>query len=104
MCFPVKTLAHALLLIFVESSLGFIGGNMKNLKSGFSLVELMIVVAIIGILATIAVPNFTKFQAKAKQTNAKTELAGIYTAEKSFYSEYSSYNANLNHIGYIPDG
>lgn len=77
---------------------------MKNLKAGFSLVELMVVVAIIGILATIAVPNFTKFQAKAKQANAKSELSGLYTAEKAFFTEYNSYHSNLPYIGYVPDG
>ena len=75
-----------------------------NSKSGFSLVELMVVVAIIGILATIAAPNYIRFQAKAKQANAKSELAGIYTAEKAFYAEYGTYNAGLPRIGYIPDG
>lgn len=77
---------------------------MKNLRSGFSLVELMVVVAIIGILATIAVPNFTKFQAKAKQANAKSELTGLFTAEKAFYTEYNTYHSNLPYIGYVPDG
>lgn len=77
--------------------------NLKS-RSGFSLVELMVVVAIIGILATIAVPNFQKFQARAKQSAAKAELTGIYTAEKSFYVEYNTYHANLPTVGYVPDG
>ena len=46
-------------------------------KRGFTLIELMIVVAIIGILAAIAIPNFIKFQAKSKQSEAKTNLKAI---------------------------
>ena len=82
---------------------GFFHMNVKK-NQGFSLVELMVVVAIIGIIATIAVPNFLKFQAKAKQSNAKTELSGIYTAEKAFFTEFATYHVNLPYIGYVPDG
>lgn len=72
-------------------------------KSGFSLVELMVVVAIIGILATIAVPNFQRFQARAKQAEAKTELSGIHTAQKAFIIEYNSYTRVLPITGFIPE-
>jgi len=75
-----------------------------NSKSGFSLVELMVVVAIIGILATIAVPNFQKFQARARQSSAKTELTGVYTAQKGFSAEYAIYHSHLPLIGYVPEG
>jgi type IV pilus assembly protein PilA len=65
---------------------------MRN-KKGFTLIELMIVVAIIGILAAIAIPNFLKFQAKSKQSEAKTNLKAIYTAETSYYGENNCYNS-----------
>jgi type IV pilus assembly protein PilA len=76
----------------------------KNNQAGFSLVELMVVVAIIGILATIAVPNFQRFQARAKQASAKTELSGIFTAQKAFFVEYQSYHGDLQMIGFVPEG
>jgi len=75
---------------------------MKNRK-GFTLIELMIVVAIIGILAAIAIPNFLKFQAKSKQSEAKTNLKGIYTAETGYFGENNSYG-NLQEANWEPVG
>jgi type IV pilus assembly protein PilA len=60
-------------------------------KGGFTLIELMIVVAIIGILAAIAIPNFLRFQLKAKSSEGKTNLAAIRTAEQSYYSEFGTF-------------
>ena len=73
-------------------------------NKGFTLIELMIVVAIIGILAAIAIPNFLKFQCKSKQSEAKTNLAGIFTSEKSFFGEYNTYASDLVSIAWKPDG
>ena len=73
-------------------------------ERGFSLIELMIVVAIIGILATIALPNFQKFQRRARQSEAKGMLSGIYTAQKSFAAEWEGYSGDLGAIGYAPEG
>ena len=71
-------------------------------QEGFTLVELMVVVAIIGLLSAVAVPNFKKYQAKAKMSEAKLQLSSIYTAESSFYSSYNMYHNCLTYMGYDP--
>lgn len=75
-----------------------------NSAAGFSLVELMVVVAIIGILASVAVPQFQRFTYKARLTEAKTGLSSLYTAEKAFFSEWSQYDNRFQIIGYAPEG
>ncbi|MFP2960122.1 type IV pilin protein PilA [Myxococcus sp. 1LA] len=70
---------------------------------GFTLIEVMIVVAIIGILAAIAIPNFIKFQARSKQSEAKTNLKALFTAQKSFFSEKDRYSDYANEIGFSPE-
>ncbi|MBK7892087.1 MAG: prepilin-type N-terminal cleavage/methylation domain-containing protein [Bdellovibrionales bacterium] len=77
--------------------------TLKN-QAGFSLVELMIVVAIIGILATVAIPNFTRFQAKARQSSGKSLLAGYFSAQKSTYSEFQYFTGNFTGAGFKPEG
>ena len=72
-------------------------------KKGFTLIELMIVVAIIGILAAIAIPNFLRFQAKSKQSEAKTNLGGIFTAEVAYLAENNGF-ANLGTVSWAPTG
>jgi len=72
-------------------------------KGGFTLIELMIVVAIIGILAAIAIPNFIRFQAKSKQSEAKTNLKAIFTAQKAYFGEKDKYSADFTVIGFDPE-
>ena len=67
----------------------------RKLARGFTLIELMIVVAIIGILAAIAIPNFLRFQARAKQSEAKANLKAYYTAAKSRFAEDGTYVCGL---------
>ena len=60
-------------------------------KKGFSLVELMIVVAIIAILAAIAIPSFLRFAMRSKTSEATSNLAGIRTGEEGYRAEHDVY-------------
>ena len=73
-------------------------------QKGFSLTELMIVVAIIGILATIAIPNFLRYQAKAKQTEAKSNLVALHTSEIAYFAENNGFIDDFNKIGFSVSG
>ena len=65
---------------------------------GFSLMEVMIVVVIIGILAALAYPNLEKYLKRARQTEAKTNLSAIYTAQKIFFTLHQSYADEINKL------
>ena len=100
----------------------------RKSNKGFTLIELMIVVAIIGILAAIAIPNFLRFQLRSKTSEGKVNIAAIRTAEESYVAEFGSYvlaatspaanggsqkqvfsdvgaaGANFSTIGWAPEG
>jgi type IV pilus assembly protein PilA len=76
----------------------------KRGKRGFTLVELLIVVAIIGVLSTIGVPTFRRMIQKSKKSEAKVNLGGIYTTEAAFFAEYNAYGNNLSRMGFEIDG
>jgi type IV pilus assembly protein PilA len=77
---------------------------MKNLKklaqAGFTLVELMVVVAIIGILATLALPQYSKFQNKARQAEARIGLGAAGSILKAHQALENSYTYCLKNIGF----
>jgi type IV pilus assembly protein PilA len=76
----------------------------SQVQSGFTLVELMVVVAIIGILASIGVPQFQKFQAKARQSEAKSSLAALYQVEKAQFAESGGFTTCLLDVGLNYEG
>lgn len=76
----------------------------KKKEKGFTLIELMIVVAIIGILAAIAIPNFLRYQAKAKQSEAKGQLGSIFTSQITYKSEKDSYATGIGDLDWSTSG
>lgn len=62
-------------------------------REGFTLVELMITVLIVGILSAVAIPTFRNFQSKAHRAEMKLNLGGIFTAQQAFYSENLRYGS-----------
>ena len=65
---------------------------------GFSLMEVMIVVVIIGILAALAYLNLEKYLKRARQKEAKTNLSAIYTAQKIYFTLHLSYADDINEL------
>src|SRR5438132_3081692 len=76
---------------------------MRKLQNGFTLIELLIAVAIIGILAAIGIPNFSRFQARSRQSEAKTNLTALFAAEKGIMLEKDRYSSLVGETGSSPE-
>jgi len=64
-------------------------------RAGFTLIELMIVVGLIGALSAIAIPNFTRYQASSRRSEAWVNVASIVRAQKSLFAERNMYHDSL---------
>ncbi len=74
--------------------------TLRKDEAGFTLVELMVVVAIIGILAAVAIPNFRSYQAKSRTSDAKLILSALYMAEETFFGDTGTYASCLRDMGF----
>ena len=70
----------------------------EGTQKGFTLIELMIVVAIIGILASIAIPNFLKARDKAMYTKCVSALSGLKVAQEMYISDNGEYAADIKEL------
>ncbi|MEE8410183.1 MAG: type II secretion system protein [Myxococcota bacterium] len=73
-------------------------------RNAFSLIELVIILAIIGLLASIAVPRLLAFRVRSAQVEMKTNLSALLTTEKVYLAEHQSYTDNLSLTGWAPEG
>jgi type IV pilus assembly protein PilA len=68
-----------------------------------AVVAIPVVIAVIGILAAIAIPNFIKFQSRSKQTECKTNLKAFATASRAYFEEHHEYTALASKLGFAPE-
>ena len=78
--------------------------NVLKSNTGFSLVELMIVVAIIGVLAAVAVPQYQRYVDRSRSAEAQSVLGTLHKHQKLFYIENKHYHPGIEFIEYHPEG
>src|ERR1700729_4551987 len=79
-----------------NGSIHFGEGNlMRKIQEGFTLIELMIVVAIIGILAAIAIPAYQDYTIRAQVTEGATLADGVKVAMQDYYAQHGSWPTSL---------
>ncbi len=73
-------------------------------ERGFTLIELVVVIGLVGTLAATAIQGFAMYTSKARRVEAFTVLAGVYDAQKAFYGDQDQYAATFDQLGFSVDG
>jgi type IV pilus assembly protein PilA len=84
----------AILLSHISSEIGMKLNKMKEQK-GFTLIELMIVIAIIGILAAIAIPQFSTYRKRSYNSAAESDLKNFMIAQEAYFVDYHTYTNSV---------
>lgn len=72
---------------------------MMNRSKGFTLMELIVVVALIGVISAIAYPNYTSYMKKARRADAKVGLSKVVDREERYYIQNNKYTTSASDLG-----
>ena len=72
--------------------------KMRNNDKGFTLIELMIVIAIIGILAAIAIPNFVSYRQRSYNSSAQSDLKNAMTTQEAYFVDNARYTSDSGRL------